>query len=80
MTQHQLDQLIAETDAAIDAHNAKVETRAITGMEIEAVITIGITVLTAVKALLWWKPKWQTAVGNVILYLQTFEAVTAPAA
>lgn len=82
MTQQELNQAIANADAAIAAEEAKVnqlgEAKALTGIELEAVVTIGITVLTAIKALLWWKPKWQNAIGNVILYLQTFEtSVTA---
>ena len=73
-----MNELIAETDAKISAQmpaGTTGEAHSITAVEIETVVSVGIVVLTAIKALLWWKPSWQTAVGNVISYLQTFEAV-----
>jgi hypothetical protein len=80
MTIQEMNDLIASTDAAIEAATPPLtmEQKAahtLSAVEIEVVISVGITVLTAVKALLFWKPSWQTAVGNVISYLQLFEAV-----
>jgi hypothetical protein len=82
MTIPEMKEIIAQTDAAIAAQNRPAtigEAHSITAVEIETVITIGITVLTAVKALLWWKPSWQSAVGNVISYLETFETIATAA-
>jgi hypothetical protein len=74
MTLQEMKDLIASTDAKIaSATPASTEDKAVTGIEITAAITIGITVLSAVKMLFWWKPTWQTAIGNVITFLQTFE-------
>jgi hypothetical protein len=78
MTLPEMKQLIADTDAKIATQNPSAtpgEAKAITGIEVTAAITIGITVLSAVKMLFWWKPSWQTAIGNVITFLQTFETV-----
>jgi hypothetical protein len=85
MTLQEMKQLIADTDAKIAKQSpASTEvkqmdamaTAGVAGIEITAAITIGITVLSAVKLLLWWKPSWQNAIGNVIMFLQTFETVT----
>jgi hypothetical protein len=76
MTIPQMKELIASTDTAMAAQTpATPEAHAITTIEITAAISVGLIVLNAVKALLWWKPSWQTAIGNVIAFLQTFETV-----
>jgi hypothetical protein len=76
MTLQEMKELIASTDAQIAAQTpATPEGHAVTGIEITAAIAVGIVVLQAVKALLWWKPSWQTAIANVITFLQTFETV-----
>jgi hypothetical protein len=46
---------------------------AVVAEDITIVVSAGIVVLTGVKALLFWKPKWQTAIQNVIDFLNTFE-------
>jgi hypothetical protein len=71
--------IIADADAAIEAqtpaeqHSA--EMLSVGGVDVSAIISVGIIVLTAVKALLFWKPKWQTAIANVITWMQTFEVL-----
>ena len=75
--------LIAATDKQIAAQpqvaqvsgDPEKDSLVIGSVDIAAAISIGIIVLQAVKVLLWWKPSWQTAIANVILYLQTFEAI-----
>jgi hypothetical protein len=75
----ELQKLISDTDAALAAHPAQADQKAemlsIGGTELSAIISIALIVLPAVKALLFWKPKWQSAIGDLIAYLQTFQAI-----
>lgn len=75
MTIQELQALIAAADAAIAKAEgeATVTQEAISITDLPTIINIGIIVLKAIDALLWWKPTWQAAISNIILFLETFE-------